>query len=186
MPLQDLLNALEEEGTAAHEKAQQDRRRQAAQIMSEAQEQADRAREETLAAAEAAALQEAHSILAAARAGARRASRSARDGALEQVRALAAERLLELPGSPEGILAARACVDEALAALPHATTVHVHPADVDTLRSGLSVDLIVDLTAGGATAEDDAGRYVDNTYLTRLANIWPDTRVRLSRAWDQP
>lgn len=186
MPLQDLLDALEEEGTAAHEKAQRDRRLEAARIMAQAQDQADRARHETLAAAETAALQEAHTILAKARAGARRASRKARDDALEQVRALAAERLLGLPGKPEGILAARASMQEALAALPHATTVHMHPADVTALRSGVSIDLIGDLTAGGATAEDDAGRYIDNTYLTRLANIWPDTRVQLSRAWDQP
>jgi V/A-type H+-transporting ATPase subunit E len=74
---------------------------------------------------------------------------------------------------------------EALAALPHATNVHVHPADVDALGSD-SVEVIGDLTVGGATAEDGAGRYVDNTYLTRLANIWPETRVQLSRAWDEP
>ena len=185
MPLQDLLDALEEEGTAAHEKAQRDRRLEAARIIAEAHDHADMARDETLAAAETAALQEAHTILAAARAGARRASRTARDDALEQVRALAAERLLGLPGSPEGTHAARACIQEALAALPHATTFHVHPADVDALRSD-SIDIIADLTAGGATAEDGAGRYVDNTYLTRLANIWPDIRVHLSRGWDQP
>jgi V/A-type H+-transporting ATPase subunit E len=185
MPLQDLLDALEEEGTAAHQKAQRDRRREAARIMAEAKDQADRAREETLAAAETAALQEAHTILAKARAGARRASRTARDDALEQVRALAAEQLLGLPGSPEGTLAARACMHEALAALPHATTVHLHPADVDALRSD-SIEMIADQTVAGATAEDGAGRYIDNTYLTRLANIWPDARLQLSRAWDQP
>ncbi|WP_169576366.1 hypothetical protein [Nocardioides halotolerans] len=185
MPLQDLLHALEEEGTAAHQKAQQDRRREAARIMTEANDQAGRAREERLATAETAALEEAHDILAAARASARLASRTARDDALETVRALAAERLLEVPGSPEGALAARACVEEALAALPHATTVHVHPADADALRSKISIELIADLTVGGATVEDDAGRYVDNTYLSRLANIWPATRVRLSGAWGQ-
>ena len=186
MPLQDLLNALEEEGTAAHEKAQQDRRRQAAQIMSEAQEQADRAREETLAAAEAAALQEAHGILTAARAGARRASRTARDGALEKVRALAAERLLELPGSPEGQPRCT-CLCGRGAGRPAARHDRSRaPGRCRHAAVRLSVDVIADLTAGGATAEDGAGRYVDNTYLTRLANIWPDTRVRLSRAWDQP
>jgi V/A-type H+-transporting ATPase subunit E len=185
MPLQELLDALEEEGTAAHEKAQQDRRRQAAQIMAEAQDRADTARDEILTAAETAALQEADTILAAARVGARRASRTARDDALEQVRARAAERLLGLPGSPEGAVAARACVHEALVALPHATTVHVHPADVDAVRSD-TIEVIADLATGGATAEDDTGRYIDNTYLTRLANVWPDTRVRLSRAWDRP
>jgi vacuolar-type H+-ATPase subunit E/Vma4 len=186
MPLQDLLDALEEQGTAAHVKAQRDRRLEAARIMAEAQNQADIARDETLAAAESAALQEADTILSAAHARARRASRTARDDALEQVRALAAERLLALPGSPEGTLAARACVDEALAALPDATTVHVHPADAAGLGSEVSTTVIDDLRTGGAFAEDGTGRYVDNAYLTRLANIWPDTRVRLSRAWDQP
>jgi V/A-type H+-transporting ATPase subunit E len=185
MPLQDLLDALEEEGAAVHQKAQRDRRRLAARIIAEAHEQADQARDETLAAAETAALQQADTILAAARAGARRASLTARDDALEQVRALAAERLLGLPGSPEGTHAAAACVHEALAALPHATTVHVHPADVAAVGSG-SIEVIADLTTGGATAEDATGRYIDNTYLTRLANIWPNMRVSLSRAWDQP
>jgi V/A-type H+-transporting ATPase subunit E len=185
MPLQDLLDALEEEGTAAHEKAQRDRRLEAARIVAEAHEQASRAREDTLAAAETAALRQAHTILAAAGTVARRASRTARDEALEQVRALAAERLLGLPGSPEGTTAARACVREALAALPRATTVRVHPADVEAFRSE-TIEVIADLTTGGAMAEDGAGRSIDNTFLTRLANIWPDTRVRLSRAWDQP
>jgi V/A-type H+-transporting ATPase subunit E len=185
MPLQDLLDALEEEGAAAHDRAQRDRRLEAARIVAEAHQRAEGAREETLAAAETAALQQAHTILAAARTAARRASRTARDEALEQVRALAAERLLGLPGSPEGTLAARACVHEALAGLPSATTVHVHPADVDVFRSD-SLEVIADLTSGGATAEDDAGRCVDNTFLTRLANIWPDTRIQLSRTWDQP
>jgi V/A-type H+-transporting ATPase subunit E len=185
MPLQDLLDALEEEGRVAHEKAQRDRRLEAARILAEAQNQADRARAETLAVAETAALQEADTVLAAARAVARRAARTARDDALERVRALAAERLLALPGSPEGTLAARACMREALAALPHATTVHVHPADADALRSD-SLNITADLTVGGAAAEDAAGRSIDNTYLTRLSNIWPDIRVRLNLNWDQP
>ena len=38
MALRDLLTALEEEGAAEHEKAQQDRRRQAAQILADARE----------------------------------------------------------------------------------------------------------------------------------------------------
>jgi len=185
MTLRDLLTALEEEGTAEHEKAQRDRRRQAAQIIAEAREHADRARSDALATAEAAARQEAQTTLAAAHAGARRASRTAREDALERVHDLVVERLLELHGNPAATLAAGACLDEALAALPDATTVHLHSADVEMLGSRVSVRVVADLTTGGAIVEDDVGRYIDNTYLTRLASVWPDARVRLSRHWDQ-
>ena len=34
-------------------------------------------------------------------------------------------------------------------------------------------------------AEDDEGRYIDNTYLTRLANTWPEIRAGLSSSWNQ-
>jgi V/A-type H+-transporting ATPase subunit E len=47
------------------------------------------------------------------------------------------------------------------------------------------VKVVADLGAGGAIAEDTKGRYLDNTYLTRLANAWPDLRVALSQSWEQ-
>jgi hypothetical protein len=76
-------------------------------------------------------------------------------------------------------------VEEALGALPRATTVRVHPADAARLRSDVPVMVVADLGIGGAVADDTEGRYLDNTYLTRLANVWPDLRVELSRSWEQ-
>lgn len=185
MALRDLLTALEEEGAAEHEKAQQDRRRQAAQIVADARERGARVRADAVTAAETAARQEAQSLLIAARSGARRTVRTARDDALAEVLGKVREQLLTLPGSLAGAKAAVACVDEVLAALPHATTLRVHPADAATLRPDVSAKLVADLGTGGANAEDDEGRYVDNTYLTRLANTWPEIRAGLSRSWEQ-
>jgi V/A-type H+-transporting ATPase subunit E len=185
MALRDLLSALEEEGAAEHEKALQERRHQADQILSEARERAAREGHETVAAAEAAADEQAQRLLAAARSGARLAVRAARDDALEQVLAEARQSLAELPGTPTGAAATAACVEEALGALPRAATVHVHPADAAALRSDLTAEEVADLGTGGAIAEDAEGRYVDNTYVTRLANAWPDLRVELSRSWEE-
>lgn len=184
MALRDLLTALEEEGEAEHEKAQQDRRRQAAQILVEARERGAKVHQEVVAAAETGARQEAEGLLIAARSGARRAVRTARDDALEEVLGQVREQLLALPGSPAGAAAAGACADEALAAMPHASTLRVHPADAATLRPDRAVKLVADLGTSGAVAEDDQGRYIDNTYLTRLANSWPEIRVRLSHSWE--
>ncbi|TCC07186.1 V-type ATP synthase subunit E [Kribbella soli] len=185
MALRDLLTALEEEGAAEHEKAQQNRRRQAAQIVADSRERGARLQTDAVTAAEAAARQEAQSLLTAARSGARRAVRTARDDALEEVLDKVRAQLLTLPGSQVGVKAAVACVDEILAALPHATTLRVHPADAATLRPDPSVRLVADLGTGGAIAEDDRGRYIDNTFPTRLANLWPEARVGLSRSWEQ-
>lgn len=185
MALRDLLTALEEEGAAEHEKAQQERRRQAAQLLADARERGAEIREDLVTAAETAARQEAENLSITARFGARRAVRTARDNALEQVLDQAREQLLALPGSPDGPALAAICLDEAVAALPRATTVHVHPADAAKLRSEATVQVVADLERGGAIAEDDHGRYIDNTYLTRLANIWPDIRSGLSRAWER-
>jgi vacuolar-type H+-ATPase subunit E/Vma4 len=185
MALRDLLAALEEEGAAEHEKAQQDRRRQADQILAEARERGAQAHDDAVTAAETAARQEAEGLLIAARWGARRAVRTARDDALEEVLEQVREQLLALPGSPAGAAAARACANEALTALPHATTLRVHAADAATLRLDVAVKLVADLGTGGAIAEDSRGRYIDNTYLTRLANTWPETRAKLSRSWNQ-
>jgi vacuolar-type H+-ATPase subunit E/Vma4 len=185
MALRDLLTALEEEGAAEHEKAQQSRRRQAAQIVADARERGATLQADAVTAAEAAARQEAHSLLIAARSGARRAVRTARDDALEEVLDQVRAQLLTLPGSVAGVRAAIACVDEILAALPHTTTLRVHPADAATLRPTPSVRLVADLGTGGAIAEDDQGRYIDNTFPTRLANLWPEARVGLSRSWEQ-
>jgi vacuolar-type H+-ATPase subunit E/Vma4 len=164
MALRDLLAALEEEGAAEHEKAQQDRRRQADQILAEARERGAQAHDDAVTAAETAARQEAEGLLIAARWGARRAVRTARDDALEEVLEQVREQLL---------------------ALPHATTLRVHAADAATLRLDVAVKLVADLGTGGAIAEDSRGRYIDNTYLTRLANTWPETRAKLSRSWNQ-
>jgi vacuolar-type H+-ATPase subunit E/Vma4 len=185
MALRDLLTALEEEGEAEHEKAQQDRRRQADQILADARERGARAHEDAVTAAETVARQEAEGLLITARSGARRAVRTARDDALEEVLTEVRELLLALPGSPAGAAAAGACADEALGAMPHATTLRVHPADAATQRPDVAVKLVADLATGGAIAEDHQGRYIDNTYLTRLANIWPEVRAKLSRSWDQ-
>jgi V/A-type H+-transporting ATPase subunit E len=69
--------------------------------------------------------------------------------------------------------------------MPEATTVHVHPADAATLRPEATVQIVADLERGGAIAEDNQGRYLDNTYLTRLANTWPEIRAELSGAWNR-
>ena len=185
MALRDLLAALEEEGAAEYERARQERRRQAGQILSEARELAAKAGHDRVAAAEAAAHDDARRLLADARSGARAAGRTARDDALEEVLAGARQSLSELPGTPVGAAAAAACMEEALGALPSATTVRVHPADAARLRSDAPVKVVADLGVGGAIAGDSEGRYLDNTYLTRLANAWPDLRVELSRSWEQ-
>ena len=184
MALLDLLTALEEEGAAEHEKAQQDRRRQAAQILAEARERIAQAHQETVTAAEIIAHQQTEALLIAARSGARRAARTARDDALDEVLAQVREQLLALPGSPAGAAAAIASAHEALAAMPTATVVRVHPADAATMRPVLAAKLVADLGTGGAIAEDNQGRYIDNTYVTRLANTWPEIRAELSRSWD--
>jgi V/A-type H+-transporting ATPase subunit E len=69
--------------------------------------------------------------------------------------------------------------------MPRATTVHVHPADAATLRAEGTFRIVADLEHGGTIAEDDQGRYLDNTYLTRLANTWPEIRAELSGSWDR-
>ena len=185
MALRDLLAALEEEGAAEHEKAQQARRRQVDQILTEARERAAKASHDSVAAAEAAANKTAQRLLAVARSDARGAARVARDNALEEVLTGVRQSLSDLPGSPIGAAAASACLEEALAALPLAAIVRVHQADAAALRSDVPVKVVADLGAGGAIAEDTGGRYLDNTYLTRLANAWPDLRVTLSRSWEQ-
>lgn len=185
MALSDLLEALEEEGAAEHEKAEQDRRREAARILAEARERGAKTRAAVLAAAETDAQQEAQGLFVTARFGARRAVRTARDDALAEVLKLVRERLTELPGTSCGAAATNGCVAEALRALPDASTVRVHPADVASLPVPMPVNLVADLGTGGAIAEDDQGRYVDNTFLTRLANTWPQLRVGLGRSWDE-
>jgi vacuolar-type H+-ATPase subunit E/Vma4 len=185
MALRDLLAALEEEGAAEHEKAQQARRRQAAQLLADARERGAKIHEDFVTAAETAARQEAENLLITARFRARRAARTARDEALEEVLRRVREQLLALPGSPDGPTMARACLEEAVMAMPRATTLHVHPADAATLRPEATVHVVADLEHGGAIAEDNQGRYIDNTYLTRLANTWPEIRPELSRSWDQ-
>jgi V/A-type H+-transporting ATPase subunit E len=185
MALRDLLTALEEEGAAEHERAQEDRRRQAAQLLADARERVAEIHQDVVTAAETAAHEEAEDLLIAARFKARRAVRTARDVALETVFSQVREQLLVLPGSLAGQRAAERCLEEAVAALPKAITAHVHPADAATLRPAATLQMVTDLEHGGAIAEDDQGRYVDNTYLTRLANIWPEIRAGLSASWDQ-
>jgi vacuolar-type H+-ATPase subunit E/Vma4 len=185
MALRDLLTALEEEGAAEHEKALQDRRRQAAQLLTDARERGARIHADVVTAAEAAARHEAENLLITARFRARRAVRTARDDALEEVVGQVREQLLALPGSPEGPAMAAACLEEAVTAMPQATTVHIHPADAAALKPEATVQVVADLEHGGAIAEDDQGRYIDNTYLTRLANTWPQIRAELSDAWNQ-
>lgn len=184
MALRDLLSALEEEGAAEHERAQQNRRRQAAEILADAQERAAKVHEDVVAAAETAARQEADDLLITARFTARRAVRTARDDALDEVLGQVREQVLALPGSPDGPAIAAACLEEAVAAMPRATTVHVHPADA-TLRLEATARVVADLEHGGVVVEDDQGRYIDNTYLTRLANTWPEIRAGLSNSWDR-
>lgn len=185
MALRDLLTALEEEGAAEHEKAQQDRQRQAAQLLADAQERAGKIHADVVTAAETTARQKAEDLLITARFKARRAIRTARDDALEEVLGLVRQQLLTLPGSPDGQTMVAACLKEAVTAMPRATTVHVHSADAATLRSATTVQMVADLEHGGAIAEDDQGRYLDNTYLTRLANTWPQLRAELSSTWNQ-
>jgi vacuolar-type H+-ATPase subunit E/Vma4 len=184
MALRELLTALEEEGAAEHEKAQQNRRRQAAQLLADAHERAAQIHQDIVTAAETAARQEAENLLITARFRARRAVRTARDDALEEVLGRVREQLLALPGSPDGPAMAAACLEEALTAMPHATTAHLHPADAATPRPKAMVQVVADLEHGGAIAEDNQGRYLDNTYLTRLANTWPEIRAGLSGAWE--
>lgn len=185
MALRDLLTALEEEGAAEHEQAQQDRRRQAAQLLADAHEHGAKIHADVVTAAETAASQEAEDLLITARFKARRAVRTARDVALEVILSQVREQLLAMPGSPDGPAMAAACLAEAVTAMPQATTVHVHPADAATLRPEATVQIVADLERGGAIAEDNHGRYVDNTYLTRLANTWPEIRAELSGAWNR-
>lgn len=185
MALRDLLAALEEEGAAEHERTQQDRRRQAAELVAEAHERAAKIHADVVTAAENAARQEAENLLITARFNARRAVRTVRDDALDEVLDRAREQLRAVPGSPEGPAMATASLQEAVLAMPRATTVHVHPADAATLRPETTLRIVADLEHGGAIAEDDHGRYIDNTYLTRLANIWPETRAELSGSWNQ-
>jgi vacuolar-type H+-ATPase subunit E/Vma4 len=185
MALRDLLTALEEEGAAEYEKAQQGRRREAAQLLADAQERTAKIHQDVVTAAETGARQEAESLLIAARFGARRAVRTARDEALEEVLGQVREELLALPGSPDGPAVAAACLQEALTAMPQATTVHVHQADAAVPMPEGRIHVIADLEHGGAIVEDDQGRYVDNTYLTRLANTWPEIRAALSGSWGQ-
>jgi V/A-type H+-transporting ATPase subunit E len=185
MALRDLLTALEEEGATEHERAQQDRRRQAAQLLADAHERAATIHADVVAAAEAVARRDAEDLLIRARFTARRAVRTARDDALDEVLDQVREQLLSLPGSPDGSALATACVEEAVRVMPQATTVHVHPADAATARPETAIRVVADLEHGGAIAEDDRGRYVDNTYLTRLANTWPQLRAELSSAWNQ-
>ena len=185
MALRDLLTALEEEGAAEHERAQQNRRRQAAQLLADAHERGAKIHEDVVTAAESAARQEAENLLITARFRARRAARTARDDALEEVLSQVREQLLALPGSPDGPIMAAASLEEAVTAMPQATTVHVHPADAATLKPQGTIQIVADLEHGGAIAEDDQGRYIDNTYLTRLANTWPEIRAELSSSWNQ-
>jgi vacuolar-type H+-ATPase subunit E/Vma4 len=185
MPLRDLLAALEEEGAAELEQSRRDRHQQAVRIIADAREQGAHARADAVASAQASVRPEAQSLVVTARADARRALRSARDDALQAVYAQMHEQLSQLPGTAAGTAGTEACVEEALAALPDATSVRVHPADAATLRSRLDVRVKADLTTGGAIAEDDEGRYVNNTYATRLTNAWPTLRIQLSRSWDE-
>ena len=185
MALRDLLTALEEEGAAEHEKAQQDRRQEAAQLLADAHERAAKIHHDAVTSAETAARQESDNLLITARFRARRAARTARDDALEEVLSQVGEQLLALPGSPDGPGLAAACLEEAVIAMPQATTVHVHPADAPKLRPESTFQIVADLEHGGAIAEDDQGRYIDNTYLTRLANTWPEIRAELSSSWNQ-
>lgn len=185
MPLRDLLAALEEEGAAELEQSRRDRHQQAVRIIADAREQGALVRTEAVSSAEASVRPEAQRLVVTARADARRALRTAREDALQAVYAQIQEQLLQLPGTPAGAAGTEACVREALAALPGATSVRLHPADAATLRSRVGVRVKADLTTGGAIAEDDEGRYVDNTYATRLDNAWPTLRVRLSRSWDE-
>ena len=185
MALRELLEALEEEGAAEQQRAEEERRREAARLLAEARGHAANTRAAVLAAADAEAQQEAQELLVAARFTARRAVRTARDDALAEVLRQARERLLALPGTAVGAAATSGCVDEVLHALPDATTVRVHPADAGSLPSPpLPVELITDLGTGGAIAENDDGRFVDNTFLTRLANSWPELRVGVGQSWE--
>ena len=187
MALRDLLTALEEEGAAEHEKAQQDRRRQADQILADAQ----RAQPPKLHAGRRdggrdRARQEAEALLIAARSAARRAARTARDDALEEVLGQVREQLLALPGSR-----GRRSGSERLRWTKLSPRCHTPPWSASTRptrrRCGQTWRRSWSPTSehGGAIAEDDHGRYIDNTYLTRLANTWPEIRAELSRSWDQ-
>lgn len=185
MALRDLLTALEEEGAAEHEKAQQDRRQQAAQVLADAHERGAKIHQDLVTAAETVARRETEDLLITARFRARRAVRTARDDALEEVLRKVREQLFALPGSPDGPTIAAICLEETVTAMPRATAVHVHPADAAALRSEATVPVVADLEHGGAIAEDDQGRYIDNTYLTRLANTWPEIRAELAESWGQ-
>ena len=116
MALRELLTALEEEGAAEHERAQQDRRQQATRLLLDAQERAGEIHQDVVKAAETAARQEAEDLLISARFKARRAVRTARDDALEEVLGQVRRQLEALPGSPDGPAMAAACLAEAVAA----------------------------------------------------------------------
>lgn len=186
MALRNLLDALEEEGAAEHEVAQSERNRRTAEILTDARARAVDVCADGIAAAEASARQEAHSLLSQARTTAHLATRTARHAALDAVLDKVREQLRQLPGTRAGIAAAGACLEQALAALPQVKRVRVHPADVAALSAGVEQELIADLEDGGAVVEDDEGRYVDNTYATRLANTWAELRIGLNRSWEQP
>ncbi|MPZ95288.1 MAG: hypothetical protein GEU96_10350 [Propionibacteriales bacterium] len=187
MALEDLLTALEDQGAWELEQAQAESNRLAAQIIADARALAADRWADGVATAESAARQQADDLLTTARTTARRALRTARRQAAMDLLADSHQRLRELPGTLRGAAAVAMCFEEALAALPRATRVHVHPADATTvaalLPTGVGPELIADLGSGGVLVEDDEGRYIDNTYATRLANAWPELRGDLVSQW---
>lgn len=187
MALEDLLTALEDQGAWELEQAQAESNRLAAQIIADARALAADRWADGVATAESVARQQADDLLTTARTEARRALRTARRQAAMELLADAHQRLRELPGTLRGAAAVAMCLEEALAALPRATRVPVHPADATTvaalLPTGVGPELIADLGGGGVLVEDDEGRYIDNTYATRLANAWPELRGDLVSQW---
>ena len=146
MALRDLLTALEEEGAAEHEKAQQDRRRQAAQILAEARERAAKTQSGRRGSGRGRGPAGGAEPLIAARSGPagrfgprgttrwRRSSTQVRAAAADTARAPGRRRQPQPPAWRKHSPRCR-----------RPRRVHVHPADAATLRPETAVEVVADL-----------------------------------------
>jgi V/A-type H+-transporting ATPase subunit E len=183
MALEELLASLETEAAEETARLGAATQLEADQILAEARAEARALRERTCREGEDEALEEAERRRAGARLKAAAALREAHEEAfqafVEDVRAhLAGVR--ERPGYPAVL---GALVQEALAALPAASSLRVDPRDEAAARKLLGeVDVSLELetaleTAGGVDLASGDGRTVRNTLEERLENAEPALRV---------
>ena len=200
MALGDLLAALDAEDREQEQIEHDARQAHLESILAagraEAAVESARVTAEFVAQAEA----EAAVITADAESERQQAVATARHTALDAVRAEVTDRLAGLPGTPEGQAATRRCLAEALAALPDAVEVHLHPADAAVGAEpaagpdsrdgrypagmpGGHLPQVGDLPSGGALVVGADGSFVDNALTTRLDNLWPSAVVALLDRW---